>query len=163
MDGFTDNLPPKASCAVILGSKVYDDGSLSPRLVARLQKGLELYNNGVVSHLMVSGGTGKEGIPEGTAMAGFLMDHNVPISAITIDNLGNTTHLTAINYFNQFPNNQSVIVVSQYFHITRTKLAFRQIGNQTVHGAHADFFSKRDAYSIAREIAGLYKYLLVYS
>ena len=58
IDGLFDE-DTTADVAVILGSTVNEDGSLSPRLKARLDKGYELYRTGKVNKLMVSGGTGK--------------------------------------------------------------------------------------------------------
>ncbi|MNF08809.1 hypothetical protein D3C80_2093210 [compost metagenome] len=54
----------------------------------------------------------------------------------------------------------SAIVVSQYFHIARTRLAFRQAGLGAVGSAHPAYFELRDLYSIAREVPGYAKYLL---
>ena len=50
-----------ADIAVILGSKVNEDGTLSERLKKRLECGISLYHNGRAKKLMVSGGLGKEG------------------------------------------------------------------------------------------------------
>jgi vancomycin permeability regulator SanA len=64
IDGLYDR-DEKADVAVILGNKVNEDGSLSLRLVKRLQCGLDLYKTGRVQKLIVSGGLGKEGFYEG--------------------------------------------------------------------------------------------------
>ncbi len=61
--GRTDFRRP-ADAAVILGAKVYDDGSLSRALKDRLVTGIELYRQGLVSYLVMSGGTGKNGLSE---------------------------------------------------------------------------------------------------
>src|SRR5687767_3005335 len=50
-DGLKDE-EVTADVAVILGSKVNEDGSLSPRLDARIQKGFELYQAGKVKKLV---------------------------------------------------------------------------------------------------------------
>ena len=55
---------------------------------------------------------------------------------------------------------ESVMVISQYFHITRTKLAFEKVGFENVASAHADIFDERDLYSTLREFPAYYKYLL---
>ena len=60
----------------------------------------------------------------------------------------------------QSQNMQSVIIVSQYFHITRTRLAFQKAVIENIYAAHADYFEARDIYSILREFTGFYSYLI---
>jgi uncharacterized SAM-binding protein YcdF (DUF218 family) len=55
-------------------------------------------------------------------------------------------------------NIESVMVITQYFHITRTKLAFNKLGFKNVYAAHAEIFEYRDLYSIIREFPAYYKY-----
>ncbi|WP_040398659.1 YdcF family protein, partial [Cesiribacter andamanensis] len=68
----------QADVAVIMGNTVHADGSLSPRLQARLDKGLALYRQKQVARLLVSGGLGKEGHWEATAMEAYLLQQGVP-------------------------------------------------------------------------------------
>jgi len=160
-DGLTDDIR-RSDVAVVLGSKVNSDGRPSPRLKARLGRALELYQNGWTSHVLVSGGTGVEGVPEGTAMKRWLVLQGVPEAAIIVDDAGVDTRATAHNTaaLMRAHDLHSVIVVSQYFHISRTKLAFAQEGLPGVGSAHPDYFEARDLYSIAREIPGYAGYLL---
>ncbi len=162
IDGLSDDTPSNVNVAVILGSKVNLDGSLSPRLKARLDKGLDLYRDSLVNQLYVSGGLGKEGFFEGSVMAEYLEANGVPTGAIKIDNNGNNTRQSAHNFKRDYPSENSVILVSQYFHITRCKLAFRQVGVTNAFGSHCHLFEKRDPYSAFREFFGYYKYLALY-
>lgn len=150
-----------AQLGVIPGSTVFPDGSLSPRLQKRLEEGLKRYQNHQVGKLMVSGGLGKEGHWEGTKMQEFLIAKGVKPEDIFTDNEGYTTQLTAINAKRIADSLQihSVMVISQYFHITRTKMLFRQQGFKEVAGAGAKYTEWRDLYSIPREIAAFYRYL----
>lgn len=159
-DGLTDETPP-SDVAVVLGSKVNPDGTVSPRLAARLGRALELHRAGTVPVILVSGGTGKEGVPEGTAMKAWLVARGVPGGAVIVDDAGVDTGATARNAaaIMQARGYDSAIVVSQYFHIARTKLAFRKQG-LAVGGAHPAYFEVRDLYSIAREVPGYASYLL---
>ncbi len=161
IDGLTDEGTP-ADVAVVLGSKVSEDGTLSPRLEARLKQGYELYRTGQVKMLMVSGGTGKEGHPEGTVMANYLELWGVPKDDIIVDDYGNNTYQTAQNTREllKIHSFESVVVVTQYFHISRTKMIYRKLGFENVTGAHARHFEWRDPYSILREVVGYYSYLL---
>lgn len=161
-DGLIDEPVSKANVAVILGTKVNKDGSLSARLKARLDKGLQLYNDSLIRQIYVSGGLGKEGHYEGTVMANYLITQGVPSAAIAIDNEGINTRNTALNFTSDFPEETAAVVVSQYFHVSRCKLAFRQLGVTDVEGVHCSHFEWRDPYSSLRELVGYYKYLLVY-
>jgi vancomycin permeability regulator SanA len=158
-DGLTDE-SNKADVIVILGNKVNEDGSLSNRLKARLDKGLELYSDSLAPLIFVSGGLGIEGHLEGSKMAEYLIVNGVKKEFIIIDNKGDNTQLTANNFKSQFSDVQDVLVISQYYHISRTKLAFRNRGIQNVYGAHCDYYELRDLYGLFREFFGYYKYLI---
>ena len=94
-DGLIDDEVEKAKVAVIFGSKVNEDGSLSERLKARLDRGLVLLRDSLVTEIYVSGGLGKEGFYEGTVMSDYLVSKGVPKKFIKIDNEGMNTRSTA--------------------------------------------------------------------
>ena len=162
-DGFTDEIAT-ADVALILGNKVNPDGSLSKRLRGRLDKGLSLYQQGVVPKIIVSGGLGKEGHLEGDVMAAYLVELGVPAGDIIIDNEGVNTLATARNYtrLQEEHSFDSVIIVSQFFHISRTRLVLKKVGANNISAAHSTTYEWRDIYSTMREFAGYYKYLLLY-
>lgn len=162
-EGLHDKIA-KTDVGIILGSKVNPDGSPSPRLMARLNKGINLYQQGFIANIIVSGGTGKEGVNGAIVMKNYLVTHHIPKKAIIMDNHGNTTGATARNsatlmHIHGF---KRAMVISQYFHLTRARLALQHCGISPVYTAHADYFSFRDVYSIAREVAGFYYYSLVH-
>lgn len=156
-DGISDN-GKNADLAVILGNKVNEDGTLSKRLEMRLETGVQLFKSGRVKRILVSGGLGKEGFYEGDKMKEFLVAHAVPDSLIIVDNFGNNTRASVENtlalrkqiHFN------SIIVVSQYFHVTRTKKLFRDKGFENVSSASPDYFEWRDIYAVVREFPAYY-------
>jgi len=159
VDGLWDD-KIKTDCILILGNKVNEDGTLSPRLKARVGKGLQLFRDNSASIIIVSGGLGKEGYYEGTEMKKYLVAQGVPAGRVIADDLGNNTLQTANNYMGLSRAHHlcSVIVVSQYYHISRTKHLLRKVGAKKVYGAHADFFEWRDLYSMFRECIAFYKY-----
>lgn len=160
-DGLTDDIR-RSDVAVVLGSKVHPDGRPSARLAARLDRALQLYRGGWVRQVIVSGGTGREGVPEGTAMKHWLVARGVPATAVIVDDQGVDTMATARNTAALMARHDfdTVIVVSQYFHISRTRLAFSKAGLTDVGTAHPDYFEWRDLYSLAREIPGYASYLV---
>lgn len=162
IDGLTDELG-SADAIVILGCKVNLNGSPSNRLKARLNRGYDLYKQGLSRKIVVSGGIGKEGYSEARVMADYLIGLGVPASDIFLDENAKNTRQTAIFAKRLAKDHgfQSVLVVSQYFHITRTKLAFRKQGFENIYSAHAHMFPElRDIYSVPREVVGLLFYFL---
>jgi vancomycin permeability regulator SanA len=159
--GLSDNIS-KSDVGIIFGSKAYKSGQPSSRLAARLNKGIELYQKGFIDHIIVSGGTGKEGIDEALVMKNYLIAHRIPSHAIITDSHGNNTADTAINsrVIMQEHGFKSALVISQYFHILRAQLALKQCGISPIYHAHANYFKWRDLYSVPREIPAFYYYLL---
>ena len=157
IDGLLDN-NEKADLAVILGNKVNSDGSLSERLQKRVECGLQLYKNKRVSKILVSGGFGKEGFYEGTKMKDYLIKKGVPEAAILVDNKGRNTLATVENTLKLKDSLKfkSLIIVSQYFHITRTKMLFKKRNFNQVSGVSPNYFEIRDLYSLTREFFAYY-------
>ncbi|MES2131469.1 MAG: YdcF family protein [Bacteroidota bacterium] len=152
----------QADYAVILGNKVNTDGSLSERLTKRLKCGLNLYNTKRIKGIIVSGGLGKEGYYEGDKMKDFLIRNGVPDSVIVVDNKGDNTLKTVENVMlmKSGLKFKTLIVVSQYYHITRTKMLFKKKGFTSVSGASPSYFEWRDLYSLVREFFAYYLELI---
>lgn len=159
MDGLIDD-SIVCEYGIIFGNTVNTDGTLSERLKARTDKGLELYKASKVKKLFVSGGLGKEGFYEAQKMAAYLIDKGVSEADIVIDDDGNTTFLTGLNFKKLNPGSETVIVITQFYHISRAKLALRKAGVKNVGGASPNYFETRDVYSLFREFFGYYKYLI---
>jgi vancomycin permeability regulator SanA len=159
LDGLRDDIR-KADVALVLGSKVEPDGQPSARLKARLDRASGLFRQHLVDIIIVSGATGKEGFNEAKVMAFYLTKNGVPAKSIIIDSQGITTEASAVNTADilQKRGLKSVIVVSQYFHISRSKLALRKAGVENVYSVHAHIFELRDLYSIPRELVGYVSY-----
>jgi vancomycin permeability regulator SanA len=157
----TQNPDCTSDVAVVFGNKVNEDGTLSPRLKARLNAALELFQQGKTSNIIVSGGHGKEGFYEADKMKEYLVEQGVPDSLIIVDNKGDNTLKTAINTqaICKAKGYKSVTVVSQWFHITRTKQMLKGSG-LVVDSAAPDYFEWRDFYAVTREFVAFYAYLL---
>lgn len=160
-DGLRDEIG-HADLGVVLGNTVRSDGTPSPRLAARLDRTLELFQRGMFPLILVSGARGQEGHDEAVVMRDYLVARGIPTVKVLIDSKGYTTFATATNTRVVMKERQlrSVLVVSQYFHLSRAKLALRRVGVGTVYSAHAHFFGLRDFYSIPRELIGFVSYLI---
>lgn len=157
IDGLSDH-GENADIAIILGNKVNKDGTLSERLTKRLESGVFLYREHRVKKILVSGGLGKEGFYEGDKMKEYLIHQNIPDSVIIVDNKGNTTRATVDNTMKlkEKYSFNSAIVVSQYFHVTRTKKLLKDKGFTNISSVSPYYFEWRDFYSILREFPAYY-------
>jgi vancomycin permeability regulator SanA len=161
-DGLRDDIEV-SDAGIVLGSKVMADGTPSARLRARLDRAAELYRQGMFRVIIVSGGTGREGFSEAAVMAGYLAGRQgVPRAAILLDEHGDNTAATARNSaaILQAHGLATALVVTQYFHVTRSRYALRHAGIATVHSAHARYAEPRDLYATARELVALPSYWL---
>ena len=151
-----------ADLAVVLGNLVDETGQCSPRLAARLDCAIEIYRAGLVKKILVSGGIGASGFDEAAAMSTYLAAHSIPSSAIIQDHAGNDTFLTA-RHTAQILREQrfsSVLVISQWFHVPRCKVALSGFHVSPVYTAHPDYFELRDGYALGREVFGFIQYKL---
>lgn len=161
IDGLNDELEV-VDVGVILGNKVELDGKPSKRLQRRLDRGIELYEGNYFKYVIVSGGVGKEGFDEAVVMRDYLIQAGIPEDSIILDSKGINTYMTAKNSKEIIEEKglNSVMIISQYYHISRTKLAFSKVGFDKVYSAHARIFEIRDIYSLIREFVAYYKYLI---
>lgn len=159
IDGLHDRLG-HADAALVLGSKVELDGRPSARLRARLDRALELYRAGYFPRVVVSGGVGKEGFDEGAVMRDYLVANGMPAERIIVDSHGDNTLASALNLraIAEREHITSVMAVSQYFHLPRTRLILHKQGFGTVYTTGPRFFEWRDVYSSLRETAGYVEY-----
>ena len=151
----------RADVIVVFGNKVNPDGQPSPRLKARLDKAAQLFRRGLSTAVIVSGGVDPQGFDEAAVMSAYLVRAGIPEDCVHQDNRGIDTYNTARNTAALMRRKgwKSVIVVSQYFHIVRARLAFHRFGIEPVYSAHADYYAPRDLYSLAREVVALIAYL----
>jgi uncharacterized SAM-binding protein YcdF (DUF218 family) len=160
-DGLTDDIRA-ADVAIVPGNTVEKDGRPSARLRARLDRTVSLYRQGLFADVIVSGGVGSEGFDEAEVMKRYLVENGLPDDRIHVDGGGDNSYLTARNAARMMGANgwRSALVVSQYFHVPRMRLAMKRSGATPVFSAHAQYFELRDLYSIAREVIGYVAYLL---
>jgi vancomycin permeability regulator SanA len=157
--GLDDDLHA-ADLAVVPGSMVYPNGMPSPALQARLDQAAKLYHEGYFKLILVSGAHGKEGYDEPVVMRRYLEAHGVSHDAIFEDNQGYRTWETAKDTaaFLHAHDLKSVLIVSQYFHMLRCRLAFSKFGIQPIYTSHAPLWSMRDFYAVPREVIGCIVY-----
>lgn len=154
----------KADLAVVLGNKVLSNGQASPCLAARLDEAVLAYRHGLAPKILVSGGRETNGFDEADVMRGYLLAHGVPADAVLEDHQGYTTWATALNTsaLVRSQHLQSVLVISQYFHLPRCEFAFHRAGIATVFAAYPAYATLWDVYAVAREMVALPAYALLH-
>jgi len=127
--GTTDYRRP-ADAAVVLGAKVHANGVLSTSLSDRVNTAVDLYDSGLVRTLIMSGGVGESGLDEAAAMRDRAVALGVPETAIRLDSEGVNTDATVANTtaILRETGARRVLVVSQFYHLPRIKLAYRAAG-----------------------------------
>lgn len=155
----------RCEVAVVLGTQVMADGKPSLRLQARLNKAIELYQAKMFSKIIVTGGTGKNGQNEAKSMQEYLISQGVEKDDILMEDKAHNTFQNAQLVSNILKKNgfEKVMIISQYFHITRAQLAFEAFGFPSVYHTYPDFFELRDIYSILREVPAYGYYWLQFS
>ncbi len=162
IDGLNDELNT-TDVAVVLGNKVEINGKPSKRLQGRLDKAVELYKGNYFNYIIVSGGFGKEGYDEAIVMKNYLVEKGISEDKILIDSVGYNSLMTAKNtklIMNDM-NFDSVTIITQFYHITRTKFTFQREGIENIYSAHSNYYELRDLYSLFREFFAYYKYLII--
>jgi len=161
ISGLTDHLHP-ADVGLVLASRVDLEGRPKPTLVARLDKTLELYRAGKFPLVIVSGGIDRNGWDEAAVMKRYLVERGIPEGKIQADNKGVNTYFTGKNTARYMADHRmrSVLVVTQYFHVPRSRLALERFGVSPVYSVHADYFSFKDLWWVPRDALGYCYYRL---
>lgn len=155
--------PRPSDVAVVLGNRVERSGAPSGHLRLRLDHALALYQQGMVKNFIVSGGLGREGFEEADVMRDYLLQRGVPAENIFTDRDGYDTYETARNAKSIMDAHgfTSAVVVSHYFHLPRALVTFNRFGIANVSASAVQRApSFRDTYSVLREFAAFYFYLL---
>lgn len=155
--------PRPADVAIVLGTRVDRSGNPSRLLRERLDRAYELYQANMAQSVIVSGGLGREGFEEADVMREYLIRRGIPVERIEVDRAGYDTYETArsakaIMDARAF---RSAIMVSHYYHLPRAVITLKRFGIQDVSAAAVNVPPMwRDSFSVLREFAAFYFYLV---
>jgi SanA protein len=127
---------PKAQAALVLGARVWRDGSMSAIFEDRAKVALRLYQEGKVEKILVSGDHGRKNYDEVNAAKKFLLDNGVPGKDIFLDHAGFDTCDSLYRARDVFTA-KSLIICTQDFHLPRAIYLGRKLGLE-VYGVSAD-------------------------
>lgn len=117
----------KREVAMVLGARVFEDGTLSTVLEDRVQTGIDLYKAGKVKKILFSGDHGNPVYDEVKAMMDYALNQNVPIEDIFLDHAGFRTYDSFYRARDVFQV-KSMYVITQKFHLNRSIYIGRKLG-----------------------------------
>ena len=123
-------------CIIVLGCLVKDNGNPSDMLADRLERGIELYEQGSAPKIIMSGDHGRETYDEVNTMKQVAMDAGVPSSDIFMDHAGFSTYESVYRAKEVFGADK-VIIVTQEYHLYRALYIAEKLGIEA-YGVHAD-------------------------
>jgi len=149
-----------ADCAVVLGARVYADGTPSLALADRVDEAIRLYQAGLVRRILMSGATDPRiGQSEPQVMRDRAEAAGVPHEHILLDEEGVDTASTVRNSARIFAREgiESALVVSHYYHEPRLKMLYARAGLRayTV-PAYMTRRLLKEPYFVVREILAFY-------
>lgn len=107
-----------SEAVIILGAKVYRNNRISSIVYDRTIKGIQLYKNGIVNKILVTGDHGRKHYDEVNTIKHWLKKHNIPDKDIFLDHAGFSTYDSMYRAKEIFEI-KSAIVVTQKFHLNR--------------------------------------------
>jgi vancomycin permeability regulator SanA len=118
---------PVCDAIMVLGARVYRNGTPSPVLRDRLDYGYELYKQGKANKILVSGDHGQIEYNEAIAMKEYLLNKNIPGEDIFMDHAGFNTYDSMYRAKAIFCID-SLLISTQDFHIYRSVYIARKLG-----------------------------------
>jgi vancomycin permeability regulator SanA len=146
--------------AIVLGSGIGADGIPGAALTQRLESAIELYKQGAINQIIVSGYNPSEYYNEPQAMENYLREVGIPLSDITQDNGGYDTYATCQGAAKSFTN-RPVVMVSQPGHLDRAIFLCRSLDVQAYgYAASVSPNTQNTGYQSIREVAANVKAVL---
>lgn len=145
---------PKADAVLVLGAYVLPDGKLSDMLSDRVTVGYELYQQGIVPKILVSGDHGRKDYDEVNSMKSFLKDKGVTGQDVFMDHAGFSTYESMYRARDIFQV-KKVIIVTQHYHLLRAIFIARTMGLEAygVSSDLHDYGTAMDMYELREMIA----------
>ena len=138
---FTIETVPADRVAIVFGAGLRYDGTPTAILRDRVETAVQLYNNGKVEKLLMSGDNTVVEYNEPESMRQFALSLGVPDEAIVLDYAGRRTYDTCYRAKAIF-GVESAILVTQDFHLPRALYLCNHLGVEAV-GVEANNFYYR--------------------
>ena len=113
-----DDINKNYDYGLVLGCGVKKDGTPSLMLRDRLDKVIEIYDEGLINNIIISGHHSDD-YSEVDVMENYLIDHGISKNIIIRDNDGFSTSESMENYQKKYQD-KSVIIMTQEYHLYRS-------------------------------------------
>ena len=130
---------PDVDCILVLGCRVYEDGTPSHMLEDRLRRSVELYRAGAAPKLLMSGDHGQREYDEVGAMKQYALAEGVSSQDVFMDHAVFSTYESLYRAKEIF-GVEKVIIVTQEYHLHRALQIARALGLEA-YGVSADYRS----------------------
>jgi len=145
---------------LVLGTvRLLRSGSVNPHFQARIEAAAELYRQGKVRHLLLSGDNHRRGYDEPTDMKEALLAKGVPESAMTLDYAGFRTLDSVVRAKKVFGQTKLTMITDD-FHAPRAVFLSRHFGIDAVAFSAEPVSMNRSIRSRVRELAARVKAVL---
>ena len=114
-------------CILVLGCGVWEGGIPTPMLADRLERAIELYENGVSGKLLMSGDHGHKDYDEVNVMKRYAVEAGIPSEDVFMDHAGFSTYESLYRARDIFQA-EKVIIVTQDYHIYRALSIAERLG-----------------------------------
>lgn len=131
------DVPDGYRVGVVFGARVLRDGRLSSMLYDRVLTGVDLYLEGKVDRLLMTGDGRSADYNEPAAMRAYAIARGVPPEAILMDTAGLRTYDSCVRAYDVFEIDRAVLI-TQEFHLDRALFLCDSVGIDVV-GAVADY------------------------
>ncbi|MEG4235619.1 ElyC/SanA/YdcF family protein [Microcoleus sp. Pol11C3] len=122
---------PAEPITIVFGAGVWEDGTPTPMLAARVQAAVDLYKAGRVDKLLMTGDNRSADYNEVKAMQEYAEAQGVPINNIILDYARFSTYESCYRAKEIFGITQAVLV-TQNFHLARAVYTCSQLGVEAI-------------------------------
>jgi SanA protein len=140
---FTRAEAPTEQVAIVYGAAIYGNSRLSTVLRDRMATAIELYQNGQVQKILVSGDNREVSYNEPGAMMAYAVERGIPPEDIQPDYAGLRTYDTCYRAKHIFQV-ESAVLITQDFHLPRALFTCNALGIEVI-GVAADRHTYRAA------------------
>jgi vancomycin permeability regulator SanA len=149
-----------ADLAIVPGHGEMETGEAWSNVQPRLDLAIQLYQDNKISMILVSGAEKTADYYEAGSMVQYLEGKGIPSKAIMGDEGSGDTREMVGRWLARIKegNFTSVMIVTNYYQITRLKLAFWKQGGGSIGQAYVGTPQAADAYDLLREDVEFYRY-----